>query len=121
MTQSQPAVLATADQLRSALKAYKVMAIVAGVAMIVLIAEMIMKYAFDQSNFLTKNWSYIHGFLYMAFAASIANLGFKAAWPLTRMVANMLTGFVPILPFIAEPRVSADTEKVIAGVEARGR
>lgn len=113
-------ILATPAQLRTALSAYKVMAIVAGVAMLVLIVEMTMKYGMDQNNFLTKNWSYIHGFLYMTFAASIANLGFKAAWPLTRIVGNMLTGFVPFLPFVAEPRVRRDTEELISRVEARG-
>lgn len=113
-------VLATPAQLRKALSAYRVLAIIAGLAMLVLIIEMTLKYGMHQENFLTKNWSYIHGFLYMAFAASIANLGFKAAWPLTRIVGNMLTGFIPVLPFIAEPRVRRDTEWLISRVEARG-
>ena len=59
-------------------------------------------------------WSPIHGVIYMAYAASIANLGFTAGWSLKRMVLNMLTGFVPVLPFVAERRVTADTEARLA-------
>jgi integral membrane protein len=101
---------------RKALGYYKVLAIVAGVALFILILEMVLKYGMGQDNVLTRNWSYIHGFIYMAYAASIANLGFKAAWPFVRIVANLLTGFVPFLPFIAERRVSADVERQLAAV-----
>ena len=38
---------------------------------------------------------------------SIANLGFKVGWGLPRMVLTMLSGFVPVLPFVVERRVTA--------------
>lgn len=99
-----PTNLAKPKQIRTALTIYRVMAVVAGIALFILIAEMIMKYGFEQENFLTENWSYIHGFIYMAFAASVANLGVKVAWGLKRIVLNLLAGFVPVLPWIAEHR-----------------
>ena len=99
-----PTNLAKPKQIRSALTIYRVMAVIAGIALFILIAEMIMKYGFDQENFLTENWSYIHGFIYMAFAASVANLGVKVAWGLKRIVLNLLAGFVPVLPWVAEHR-----------------
>jgi integral membrane protein len=100
---------------RRALGLYRTWAIVAGVAVFVLIVEMLLKYGLHQSNVFTANWGYIHGFLYMIFAATVANLGFKAQWPLLRIVLNMLSGFVPFLTFVAEKRVSADVEQQIAG------
>ena len=103
-------------QIRKALGIYRVMAIVAGIALFILVVEMVMKYGMHQENFFTKNWSYIHGFIYMAYAASIANLGFTARWPMMRIIANLLTGFVPFLPFIAERRVSADVERQLASL-----
>jgi integral membrane protein len=109
-----PTTLAKPLAIRSALRLYRIMAIVAGLALFILIAEMVMKYGLKQANFLTQNWSYIHGFIYMAYAGSIANLGLKAGWPLIRIVKNLLTGFVPLLPFIAERRVSADTEALLS-------
>lgn len=111
-------VLATPDQLRSALRVYRVLAVVAGIALFILILEMILKYGLDQTNFLTEYWSPIHGLIYFAYACSIVNLGFKSRWPLTRIVLNLLSGFVPFVPFVAERRVTRSTEALIAEREA---
>lgn len=108
-----PTNLAKPKQIRTALKLYRVMAVIAGIALFVLIAEMIMKYVFEQENFLTENWSYIHGFIYMAFAASVANLGVKVAWSLQRIVLNLLAGFVPIVPWIAEHRNTREVNAML--------
>ncbi len=110
---SQPT-LAPPQQVRSALRLYQVMAVVAGVALFILVAEMVMKYGLGQRNFFTENWGYIHGFLYMAYAAAIANLGLKLSWGLKRIVLHLLTGFVPLLPFFAERRVTAETQALLA-------
>lgn len=108
-----PTNLADPVQVRTALRVYRVMAVVAGIALFILIAEMVMKYGLHQKNFFTDNWSYIHGFIYMAYAASIANLGLKMAWGLKRIALHLLTGFVPFLPFIAEHRVTIETETIL--------
>jgi integral membrane protein len=91
-------------EIRSALSVYRTMAVIAGIALFVLIAEMIMKYVFKQDNFLTRNWSYIHGFIYIGYAASVGNLGIKCGWRLWRIVKNLLAGFVPVVPWVAEQR-----------------
>lgn len=106
--------LAKPKQIRSALSIYRVMAIVAGIALFILIAEMVMKYGFDQKNFLTENWSYIHGFIYMGYAAAVANLGLKAAWGLKRIVLNLLAGFVPVVPWVAEHRNTIETNALLS-------
>ncbi len=111
-----PSQLAKPLQIRKALGLYRVMAVVAGIALFVLIVEMVMKYALGQDNFFTRNWSYIHGFIYMLYAGSIANLGLKLAWPILRIALNLLTGFVPLLPFVAERRITAETRGILARV-----
>lgn len=111
-----PTNLAKPAQIKQAFGIYRVLALVAGVALFVLIAEMVMKYAMHQENWLTQNWSYIHGFIYMAYAAGIANLGTKIAWPIKRIVLHLLSGFVPLAPFIAERRVSSEVVGLLARV-----
>jgi integral membrane protein len=108
-----PTNLAKPKQIRMALGFYRVMAIIAGIALLVLVTEMVMKYALDQTNFLTENWSYIHGFIYMVFAASVANLGVKLAWDFKRIVLNLLAGFVPIVPWIAEHRNTQEVNAIL--------
>jgi len=109
-----PQTLAKPQQIRSALSAYRVLATVAGFALFVLILEMVMKYAFHQTNLLTQYWSPIHGLIYFAYAVSVANLGLKAAWGPVRIVKNLLAGFVPVVPWIAERRNTAETEALLS-------
>jgi integral membrane protein len=115
-----PQVLAKPKQIRSALSLYRVLAIVAGIALFVLILEMVMKYAFKQTNVLTQYWSPVHGVIYMAYAASVANLGIKAAWGMVRIVKNLLAGFVPVVPWIAERRNTAQTKALLARAYVAG-
>jgi integral membrane protein len=112
--------MAKPEQIRSALRIYRVMAVIAGVALFVLLAAMFVKYVAPKDATFSSVWSPIHGVIYMGYAAAIANLGFKARWPLQRIVLNMLTGFVPVLPFLAERRVTADTEALLSRVYFAG-
>jgi integral membrane protein len=111
-----PTNLAKPEQIRSALAIYRVLAIIAGIALFVLILEMVMKYGFHQENVLTKYWSPIHGLIYMAYAASVANLGIKAAWGIKRIVLNLLAGFVPVVPWVAEQRNSREVHAMLSRV-----
>ncbi|GAB3880556.1 DUF3817 domain-containing protein [Terrabacter terrigena] len=115
-----PHTLAKPQQIRSALSIYRVLATVAGIALFVLILEMVMKYVFKQTNVLTEYWSPIHGVIYMAYAASVANLGLKSAWGVVRIVKNLLAGFVPVVPWIAERRNTVATEALLSRAYAVG-
>ncbi len=115
-----PQTLAKPQQIRSALSIYRVLATVAGIALFVLILEMVMKYGFKQTNVLTEYWSPIHGVIYMAYAASVANLGIKSAWGVVRIVKNLLAGFVPVVPWIAERRNTVATEALLSRAYAVG-
>jgi integral membrane protein len=115
-----PQTLAKPQQIRSALSIYRVLATVAGIALFVLILEMVMKYVFKQTNVLTEYWSPIHGIIYFAYAVSVANLGLKAAWGPVRIVKNLLAGFVPVLPWIAERRNTVQTEALLSRAYVAG-
>ncbi|KRB43346.1 MULTISPECIES: DUF3817 domain-containing protein [unclassified Terrabacter] len=115
-----PQTLAKPQQIRSALAIYRVLATVAGIALFVLILEMVMKYVFKQTNVLTEYWSPIHGLIYFAYAVSVANLGLKAAWGPVRIVKNLLAGFVPVLPWIAERRNTVQTEALLSRAYVAG-
>lgn len=95
-----------------ALKIFEVMAFVVGVGLLVLVVEMVLRYGFD--NHALDWWPQPHGFIYMAYLAATANLGFKLGWGLGRMVLVMLAGVVPFLSFWAERKVAAEVEGQLA-------
>jgi integral membrane protein len=99
---------------RKALGFFKVMAIVAGCALFVLIVIIAINGGFGKGG-ASAVWSPIHGVIYFVFVLSIANLGFKVGWSLPRMILFMLSGFVPVLPFIVERKVAAEVEDQLAG------
>nr|WP_221935648.1 DUF3817 domain-containing protein [Janibacter cremeus] len=82
---------------------FRVSAIVAGLAMFVLILEMVLKYGFD--NDVLAWWSPVHGLIFMVFAVATANLGFKVAWSVGRMIAILLLACIPFVAFVEERRV----------------
>jgi integral membrane protein len=94
---------------RKALGLFKVMAIMAGCALFVLIAIIVINGGFGKGGASTV-WSPIHGVIYFGFVVSIANLGFKVGWSLPRMVLIMMSGFVPVLPFVVERKVAYQVE-----------
>ena len=102
---------------RKALGFFKVMAITAGCALFVLVAIILVNGGFGRGGASTF-WSPIHGAIYFGYVVSIANLGFKVGWSLPRMILTMLTGFVPVLPFIVERKVAREVEGQLAGQDA---
>ncbi len=102
---------------RKALRFFKVMAITAGCALFVLIAIIVVNGGFGKGG-LSSVWSPIHGLIFFVFVLSIANLGFKVGWSLPRMVLTMMSGFVPVLPFIVEGRVVREVEARIDAQDA---
>ena len=95
--------LTNPQAVRGALSIFKVTAIVAGLAMFVLIAEMVLKYGFD--NDVLTWWSPVHGLIFMVFAVATARLGFKVGWSVGRMIAILLLACIPFVAFVEERRV----------------
>jgi integral membrane protein len=94
------------DAAARALVFFRVMAFIVGIGLLLLVAEVILKYGFD--NGALDWWPQPHGFVYLVYIGATANLGFKVGWSLTRMVLVMLAGVVPFLSFWAEHRVARE-------------
>ncbi len=105
---------------RKALAFFKVMAIVVGIGLLLLTAQVILKYGFD--NGALNWWPQPHGIVYIVYIAATVNLSFAMRWGLLRMVGVILAGCVPFLSFYIERRVAASVEHDLAGLaSAAGR
>lgn len=101
---------------RTALRIFAVLAIVAGLAMFVLITEMVLKYGFD--NDVLAWWSPVHGLIFMGFVGATVNLGFKVGWSLGRMAGIVLASCVPLVAFVIERRTVAQVEPHLTAASA---
>jgi len=88
----------------SKLKFFQVMAMIVGLALLVLTTHMVLRYGFG--NHILDWWAQPHGFLYMIYLVSVAMLGFQLRWSLGAMVGVMLAGVVPFLSFYVEQKVT---------------
>ncbi|KQX65978.1 DUF3817 domain-containing protein [Angustibacter sp. Root456] len=95
-------------RVKSALTRFKIMAFVVGVGLLILCAEMVLHYGFD--NDALTWWSPIHGVLYMLYLVATADLGLKVKWPLTKILGVALAGVVPFFSFIMERKVAREVE-----------
>jgi integral membrane protein len=96
------------DRARQALTYFKTMAVIVGIGLLILCAELVLRYGFH--NHILDFWPQPHGFLYILYVFATANLGFKVGWSLSKMVLVMLAGVVPFLSFWAEQRVAQEVE-----------
>lgn len=99
------------DKVAGALKFFRVMAVIAGVALLILCVELILHYGFD--NEALAWWSPIHGVLFIIFMLSVYNLGTKLRWTAVRMIGYICTAFVPVLSFWLERKVNAGVSALV--------
>ena len=92
----------------SALRRFKVMAVVVGIGLLVLVLGVVLRYGFD--NEALRWFSPVHGLLYMAYLVTTADLGLKLRWSVPRMVGVMLAGVVPFFSFFMERKVAREVE-----------
>ena len=90
-----------------AARRFQVMAVVVGVALFVLLVAIVLKYGYDREGF-AEVYSPIHGYLYIGYLVTVADLARRAGWSLLRTVGVMLAGTVPVLSFVVERRVTQD-------------
>lgn len=83
------------------------MAYIVGVMLLILVAGMIAKYAFDQSV-VVEVAGPIHGFLYVLYLLTVIDLALKAKFSVVRTLLVMLAGTIPLLSFVAEHYVVRD-------------
>ena len=95
-------------QVGSALRRFKVMAVVVGIGLLILCLEIVLHYGFDNESLAW--WSPIHGVLYMLYLVTTVDLGFKVRWPLMKTVGVMLAGVVPFCSFVMERKVAREVQ-----------
>jgi integral membrane protein len=116
---------ATAAQIRTALKLYKVAAMLTGTFLLLLCLEMIAKYAFHYELIvggvnLSLTVLIVHGWLYVFYLFTDFNLFTKLRWSLGRFLLIALGGVIPFLSFILEARVHREVEAQLDTLEAVG-
>ena len=97
-----------------ALRRYRVMAWVTGVMLLILVAEMIVKYAVQPGDDVLRwiEWiPFAHGWIYVVYLVTVLDLWSVMRWRLGRLAAMVLGGVVPVMSFVVERRVHADAER----------
>ena len=118
---TQPAASALIDPAKAhkALKFFKIAAFIVGIGLLVLVAEMVLRYGFD--NHVLDWWPQPHGLLFLIYVAATANLGFKMRWSLGKMALVILAGCVPFLSFWVERTISRQVESELSGAAVATR
>ena len=102
-------------EIATPLKAYRIMATVVGVLLVVLILVGVpLKYLLEDGSggqelgaWITSNLGVAHGWLYMIFLAAAFWLSRRADWDIPFTALTLACGTVPILSFWAEHRATA--------------
>jgi len=136
--------LSAIPQIRGAVKFYRVFAYITGTMLLLLVAEMIVKYGMHYelqlggtSGFLgfvpwdptgTQNWVtgvnlstgilIAHGWLYVVYLFSDFRLWSLMRWPFIRFVAIALGGVVPFLSFIVEHFITRSVHRELDELQA---
>ena len=98
---------------RTSFARFRIASIVEGIALLVLVAIMVMRYGvyggeglftstsatWDQ---ISSVWSPIHGLIYMVYVILAFDLWMRMRWGLPRMLLLMFFGVVPVLSFFGE-------------------
>ena len=88
-----------------ALVRYRVMAFVVGIGLILLVfVGMPLQFAAHQ-KVVVQVVGTMHGYLYLLYLVTAADLARRAHWRLGRILAVVAAGFVPFLAFVIEHRV----------------
>lgn len=102
-------------KIQGALKRYRIMAFVTGSFLLLLTAVTLVKYigqAFDWKD--DGFWSFAtivgigHGWIFMVYVATCAELYVRMKWGIGRFAAMVLGGVVPGLSFVMERRVTRE-------------
>ncbi len=102
-----------AARARGALTRYRVMAYVTGTMLLLLCAELIVHYAVGAGDDVMRwiSWvPYAHGWIYIVYLVTVADLWSTMRWRYGRLAAMVLAGVVPVMSFVLEGRVRVQAE-----------
>lgn len=129
-----------APRIRSAVRLYRVSAYITGTMLLLLVAEMILKYTPLQLEIelggpngflalvpdktvtavnLSTGILIAHGWLYVLYLFSDFHLWSLMRWPFSRFIAIALGGVVPFLSFIVEHYMTRVALREVAALEAQ--
>lgn len=107
---------------RTSFARFRVASIVEGIALLILVGIMVMRYLVfgsgsphhEQWASISQHWSPIHGLIYMIYVILGFDLWVKMRWRLPRMLLLMFFGVVPVLSFVGERWTHGQVEKDLA-------
>ncbi|WP_431278084.1 DUF3817 domain-containing protein [Leifsonia poae] len=128
-------------KIRGALRLYQICAYITGVMLLLLCAEMVVKYGMGYQLFAFGNhgvFAFVpvndpveptgvdvstgiliaHGWLYVLYLFSDFRLWSLMRWNFTRFVTIALGGVIPFLSFFVEARITKQVKSYLAGREA---
>jgi integral membrane protein len=108
------------EPLRGALLRYRIMTYIVGSALIVLVFVGVPLQVWAHFDLVAKVEGTIHGYLYLLYLFTAADLARRAHWRLGRILAVVLSGFVPGLAFVVEHRVVQQMKAEWAEVDPDG-
>jgi integral membrane protein len=91
--------------MEGALIRYRIMTFIVGSALIILVFLGVPLQAWGHFDAVAKVEGTIHGYLYLVYLFTAADVARRAHWRIGRILAVVLAGFVPFLAFIVEHRV----------------
>lgn len=94
--------VATADnsKIKGALLRYRVMAWATGIWLLVLCAELIVRYGADNTSF--KWVEFVHGWVYFVYLLMAIDLAIRVRWAPVKTILTLLAGTIPFLSFYVE-------------------
>ncbi len=110
---------ARARKARGALLRYRVMAWITGVMLLLLTAEMALKYVFAVNGVdaegharpVIGTWiAFAHGWIYVVYLVTVFDLWSTLRWRMGRLATMVLAGVVPVMSFVIERRVHVDAQ-----------
>ncbi len=105
----------TATQVSGALLRFRIMAFTTGVVLLLGTTALVLKAAGVPHMEPGTGYLWVaHGYLYLLYVITVANLGLKMRWPLLRYALVMLAGTVPTMSFVAEHFVTREVRAAAA-------
>ncbi|WP_232248621.1 DUF3817 domain-containing protein [Streptacidiphilus rugosus] len=100
------------------LTAYRALAYVTGVGLVLLCVACVAYYGFGASKTPVMIIGTLHGWLYMAYVVVAFTLGNKLNWPMGKIAWTVLAGTIPTAVFFVERRVVAEIRAELAAKES---
>jgi integral membrane protein len=87
---------------RGSILRYRFMAYFTGVMLLLLCVSIYLKYGPPQNDKPVEIFGAIHGYGYLVYLVTAADLAWRARWSLVKTVLVLLAGTIPFMSFVAE-------------------